>query len=79
MKKTLQPAKAEVVVYYDDFTGEPFQHNIPASEVKIACDYGTKQDGETITLHLNQASLDLLLKFISSKKYKGEFKKTCNV
>ena len=78
MKKVLKPSEPEDVVYYSDFSGKLFEHNLAPTTVKIECDYGSECDGTRIELHLTDAELKHLLVYIKDhlcQESKEELKK----
>jgi hypothetical protein len=66
MKKVIQPLIHETSVYYSDFTNE-CMHEFPPVEITILCNYGSKYDGEHLTLHLTDKDLEEVLDFIKTK------------
>ena len=78
MKKVLKPSEPEDCVYYSDFSGKLFEHNMVPVTVKIECDYGSECDGERIELHLTDTELKHLLVYIKDRlclESKEELKK----
>lgn len=78
MKKVLKPAEAEDCVYYSDFSGKLFEHNMVPVTVKIECDYGSEYDEARVELHLTDTELKNFLVYIKdrlSSESKKELKK----
>ena len=78
MKKVLKSAEPEDVVYYSDFSGKLFEHNIVPATVKIECDYGSEYDEARVELHLTNIELKNLLVYIKDRlclESKKELKK----
>lgn len=67
MKKVLKPSKKEEAVFYSDFYGELFEHDIPPIVVQICCNYGSSLDGEYAELHLSEKEGREILSYIKSK------------
>jgi hypothetical protein len=69
MKKVLKPFLEEDAVYYSDFSGkliDPLYRASPC-EVTLEFNYGSKYDGEKITLHLTDDESEDLLVYLNSK------------
>lgn len=66
MKKVIKPAEKEEAVYYSDFKGKCFKELCPEATLSLQFDYGSKYDGECLTLHLSDEEAELVLKFIKS-------------
>lgn len=78
MKKVLKPTEPEEAVYYSDFSGKLFEHNMVPATVKIECDYGSEYDEARIELHLTDIELKNLLVYIKDRlcqESKEELKK----
>lgn len=66
MKKVIKPAEQEEAVYYSDFKGKCFKNFYPEATLSIQFDYGSKYDGEALTLHLSDEEAESVLEFIKS-------------
>lgn len=78
MKKVLKPSEPEEVVYYSDFSGKLFEHNMVPVTVKVECDYGSDCDGARLEFHLTDAEFKNLLVYIKDRlcqESKNELKK----
>jgi len=67
MKKILKPSEPEEVVYYSDFSGQLFEHELIPATVIIECDYGSDHDGARVELHLTNKELKHLLVYIKDR------------
>lgn len=67
MKKILTPKQEEESVYYTDFKGECFGENEPPITLKVSFNYGSKNDGEEIEIHLTDEEFEPVLKLIEDK------------
>lgn len=70
MKKITKPSEDEEAVYYSDFTGKILSSDLThKSPVKLKLDfnYGSKYDGDTIILHLDDNDAEEILNFLKSK------------
>jgi hypothetical protein len=74
MKKITKPAEREEAVFYSDFSGKNLGDCIPPIEVKIEFNYGSKKDGATLNLHLDDEDINPLLDLIK-KSISEDFKK----
>lgn len=78
MKKVLKPSQPEDCVYYSDFSGKLFEHNMVPATVKIECDYGSEYDESRLEFHLTDIELKHLLVYIKDRlctESKEELKK----
>lgn len=78
MKKVLKPAEPEEFVYYSDFSGKLFEHNMVPVTVKVECDYGSEYDEARIEFHLTDTEFKHLLIYIKDRlslESKEELKK----
>ena len=78
MKKVLKPAEPEEFVYYSDFSGKLFEHNMVPVTVKVECDYGSVYDEARIEFHLNDTEFKHLLVYVKDRlcsESKKELKK----
>jgi hypothetical protein len=64
MKKILTPLVKEDCVYYSDFTGKCFGSLDPAVVVTIQFSYGSKWDGNSVTLHLTDEDITPIMQTI---------------
>lgn len=78
MKKVLEPAKTEKVVYYSDFNGKLFEYVTPEVEITFEFNYGSDRDGLGYTLHLTDKEYKELEAFLS-KKLLPEVKKEIKI
>ncbi len=67
MKKVIKPSKPEEAVYYSDFKGKSFGNFYPEATLSFQFDYGSKYDGETLTVHLSDEEAEQLLDFLKTK------------
>ena len=67
MKKITKPAEAEECVYYSDFSGKLLNDFYPPVELKIDFNYGSKNDGSNLTLHLDDNDIECVLELIKNK------------
>ena len=67
MKKVLKPFEKEEAVYYSDFNGKCFGELYPEATLSFSFDYGSKFDGESLTVHLSDAEAESVLEFLKSK------------
>lgn len=67
MKKVLKSAEPEDVVFYSDFSGKLFEHNMVPVTVKIECDYGSEYDETRVELHLTDTEFKHLLVYIKDR------------
>jgi hypothetical protein len=67
MKKVLIPKQKEESIYYSDFKGKCFGEIEPPITIKICFNYGSKNDGEEIEIHLTDEEFEPLLKLIENK------------
>lgn len=71
MKKILKPSQLEEVVYYSDFSGKLLESTLlqidPPIKILIEFNYGSKQDGETLELELDDEDFSNLLEFLKTK------------
>ena len=67
MKKVLTPKQEEESVYYSDFKGKCFGQFEPPITIKISFNYGSKNDGEEIEIHLTDEELKPVLELIENK------------
>jgi hypothetical protein len=74
MKKILKPSQIEECDYISDFLENPMPA-CPAVEVKIDFGYGSKYDGDLLTLHLTDPETSHLLEVIKTHGSQN-FKKT---
>jgi hypothetical protein len=66
MKKIIEPQQEETAVYYSDFSGKILNNVFgPPAILEINFNYGSKNDGEKITLHLDDDDIDKILKFLN--------------
>jgi hypothetical protein len=78
MKKVLKLSEPEDCVYYSDFTGKLFEHNMVPVTIKIECDYDSKYDEARIELHLTDVEFKNLLVYMKDRlcrESKEELKK----
>lgn len=67
MKKILEPATKEEACYYSDFTGKVLgNHGIPV-DLKISFNYGSRRDGATLSLHLDDEDAKPIIDLIKQK------------
>jgi hypothetical protein len=66
MKKILTPPVKEDSVYYSDFTGKCFGSLEPAVVLTLQFGYGSKWDGNSITLHLTDEDIGPILQAIQN-------------
>ena len=66
MKKIIKPKQNEEATYFSDFTGKPLGQ-IESATIKIECNYGSKFDGGSIVLHLEDDDILELMKFLKTK------------
>ena len=67
MKKVLKPSEKEEAVYYSDFNGKCFGEFYPEATLSFTFDYGSKYDGEALTVHLSDEEAELVLEFLKTK------------
>lgn len=68
MKKVIKPAESEESVYYSDFSGKLLNPNYnPPVVLKMEFNYGSKCDGSSIELHLDDEDSDCVINFIKDK------------
>lgn len=67
MKKILKPAEREEAVYYSDFSGKILSEGCPDVELKLYFNYGSKNDGTELKLHLNDEDAEPIINLIKSK------------
>jgi hypothetical protein len=75
VKQIIEPAKKEESVYFTDFKGHCCGMFDPPVELKISFNYGSKYDGDTLTLHLNDKEIEPVLQLIKqnmSAEYKNQ-------
>jgi hypothetical protein len=65
MKKILKHHQFEEATYTSDFQGEAMPHT-PHIEVKFDFGYGSKYDGDSLSLHLTDSEILPLLKTIQT-------------
>lgn len=65
MKKIIEPQQEETAVYYSDFSGRVLDNVFgPPAVLELSFGYGSKYDGEKITLHLDDDDADKILEFL---------------
>lgn len=79
MKVVLKPAKKEDALFYSDFKGKVFEHNIPPFVIQICCNYGSSFDGEYSELHLTEEEGKQLLGMIKGKLTKESLEKNKHI
>lgn len=67
MKKIIKPQLSEEAVYYSDFNGKCFGDFYPNATLSFQFDYGSKYDGETLTVHLSDEEAEEVLEFLKTK------------
>jgi hypothetical protein len=67
MKKILIPKQEEESVYYTDFKGECFGEIEPPITLKISFNYGSKNDGEDVEIHLTDEEFEPVLRLIKDR------------
>lgn len=68
MKKVIKPAEQEESVYYSDFSGKLLSPNYhPPVVLKMDFNYGSKCDGTSIELHLDDEDSKYIIDFIKQK------------
>ena len=79
MKKVLVPSTKEESVYYSDFTGKCFGTLNPEVILNLQFNYGSKQDGSEITLHLTDDELEPILQIIKNNLTEEAKKSLLNI
>lgn len=64
MKKIIKPAEQEEALYFTDFKGQPCDECGPEVELKLQFNYGSKYDGDSLVLHLNDEEAESVLNLI---------------
>jgi hypothetical protein len=67
MKKITKPAEREEAVFYSDFSGKILDESFPPVEVKIEFNYGSKRDGASLQLHLDDEDVKPIIDLIKQK------------
>ena len=67
MKKVIKPSAQEQAVYYSDFKGKCFGDFYPNATLSFQFDYGSKYDGEALTVHLSDEEAEEVLEFLKTK------------
>ena len=67
MKKIIKPSEREKAVYYSDFKGKFFGDFYPDATLSFQFDYGSKYDGETLSVHLSDGEAEEVLEFLKTK------------
>lgn len=64
MKKVLKPVEPEEAVYFSDFSGKSLGKFDAPVEIDISFNYGSKFDGASLKIHLDDEEVKPLLKLI---------------